>query len=419
MRAARVALCAGLLVVLCAAPAQGGSASAVRKSYGSLLAGVTARRGIQHRSLVLVPLVLSAAAAKNGITVDASRLSWAPGDEKHPERSAVLTWEKGTVGLGAAPVLVPSGQVLRVGDHERLLLRPSLLKPGEAAVLRTRSVTPFLKDADATSSVPARAGLAGPEFGHTLFLLDEREAIEDLLKLEGSTLDLDPKKTKLSLARLAATVKAQVSEGAKAILPLGKAFGGSTVGHAAFMGGGIVQLVLAKSPETYASYLPRAAHGLALALAVWERMVARAAGTPKPVRWERYIQGTTRVLGFLKAASFKREKRRDERGAAGELWRVRATKATRGGRPPDVGWLVVDAEASPVWFEAWPDSAPFPPARSTPGVPGADSEDDGMQSGASTWYFAKRFYERFPWRREPLWLSTTSRPALDGPKTKR
>ncbi len=385
----------------------------VRKAYLAQLDGASPRRGLQHRSLVLVALVLRDAPAAGGLAVDPADVTWVPGEGKDEEAVALLSRPAAPAGEERAPIVLPSGFVLRAGDHERLLERPVLLGAGRTFGART---VPLRASDDAEEPEYALAGIAPPAYQQTLFLLRERDALTDLLDLQGSALGLDPKATPPTLAALTTQVdvdaKVRQREATDAVRALGGAYGGETVGHVAFLGTGVVQTVLAASPETYQSWLVHAADGLGLAVTAWEALYGVGDDPPPPVTWDDYVRASLRLVTFLGAASFKRQHRSDESGDGGELWRVRATKATRGGRPQGVGWLLLDAEGQPVCFEAWPDHAPLPPPPGRTRTPRRAVPDE-VKSGANTWYWAKRFADRFPWRREPWWVRLTPRPPLD------
>lgn len=403
-RAAALLLLLGLL-----APSARASRSAhVREVYGACLSTVNVRQGVQHRSLVLVALVRQSPVPSGGVLVDPTRATWAEADGKEATTHAALTVRSD----GEAPprLLLPAATVLRAGAHERLLLRPALLMPGATFVARTATLA-------AAPVIPAPAegvvgGLAPPEFGHTLFLLREREALAELLALEAAALGEDPNATAPSLAGLAsdAAVGPKVAACTRALRALGTAYGGETVGHVAFLGEGVVQLLLARTPESYRSLVEHAAPGLGLAVTAWEALYGLADGPIPTARWGETLDATTRMIEHLRAASFKSERRKDETGDGGELWRVRATRATRSGRPPDVGWILLDEEGRLALLQAWPDNAPLPPPAGPDGPGEPDDTDD--DSGAMTWYFAKRFYDRFPWRRTPEWVRRHPRPPI-------
>lgn len=331
-----------LLLLGLLAPVASVSRSAhVRRVYEARLASVTPRQGMQHRSLIIVALVGRDAGGPSGLLVDPTPLDWAPADAKCSDFLAALSWREGAADPDHPPVLLPSGLVLRAGAHERLLQRPALLKPGAVFVARSTSLILSTEATGAADAGRTIGGVAPPEFGHTLFLLHDREALTDLPDLEAAALGQDPKTTQPSLAALAAeaSVKARIDTAAKAVRVLGSAYGGDTVGHVAFLGEGVVQLVLTGAPGTYRSYVDRAADGLGLAVATWESLYGAADDPLAPARWDDYVSATARLLEHLRFASFKPERRLDESGEGRELWRVRATKATRSGRPPDVGWL--------------------------------------------------------------------------------
>ena len=74
---------------------------------------------------------------------------------------------------------------------------------------------------------------------------------------------------------------------AKALAPIGKSYGGETVGHVAFLGGRAIQFVLARTPGTYATFMKHAVRGLVLSVVAWEELYARIAAEAEGPREER------------------------------------------------------------------------------------------------------------------------------------
>lgn len=357
--------------------------SDARVALRELVGGVEARRGIQHRSLVVVALVSREACEDQGPAQATAGLTW----ESHAALVAVS-------GVDVAEDrLLPTGTLLGEGPRERVLAYPAAV--GKGAVAEVEAVRVPFHVPVPRGAARSFAGLAGPEARHVVTIAPHADALGELLTLErllAGLPDGDVRNPLLAI-RAAPRVAPARAGGAKALGRLTTAYGGEVRGMVAFLGHRPVEIVVAASAAQHAGFLRVAADGMATYLTLWEELYGRTDEAVDAVAWPRAIEVATRLLADLQQAGVR--KSGDER-----RWRLRAKGASR------LGWLLLDEDDRAVWLEAWPlgDAGPFPvPAREPGGKP-IDERPDSILQGAMTREFLKRFNERLDRIRRGLGL---------------
>jgi len=374
-----------LLLVLGGPPQADAGPSDARAALAELVRGVEVRRGIQHRSLVVVALVAREPCddPDAGPACSTAGLAWAP-DEGRVEVVAANA---------AEDRVVPTGTLLREGPRERVTAYPLVLTAGAGAHVEAIRVPSGLDVA--ADAVRTFAGLAGPEARHVVTIAPHPDALGELLELERFLAGLPDGDVPGPLAAIrdAPRVTTARAAGAKALARLATAYGGETRGYVAFLGHRPVEVVVSKAASTHADRWRAAVDGLATHGVLWEELYGRTGEPVEPVDWTRVLEVTARLLDQVGKAGVRRS-------PDATRWRLRSKSASR------LGWLQLDEDGQALLLEAWPlgDTGPFPvPARGPGGKP-VDERPDSILQGTLTREFLERFLERLDRIRRGLGL---------------
>jgi len=367
------ALLAVLAVALGGRAAEGRTRDA-RTALQDVVQGVQVARGVQHRSLVVVALVLPEACGREGPRYATEGLSWSGlAAERIRLDGSLATDDR----------LLPTGLLLGAGEAERVLAAPVHPPGGTAGEVQAISPAGAMKVPEGEERT--FVGLAGPEVRHVATLAPDAEALADLLRLERQIAGLvGPLEAGGFLdVRGGAHVVEEVKAGQKALEPLVGAYGGRIRGHVAFLGEEAVEVVWAGTASLYDACAREAVGGLAAYAALWEEVFGRAGWPVEAIPWPQALERASAVMETIAKAGVRA-------GGEEHRWLLRAKGASR------LGWLVLDGDEAPLLLEAWPlgDKGPFPTPPRTPRLPSSGDPPDDILGGAMTRMFLERYLKR-------------------------
>jgi hypothetical protein len=255
---------------LCAAPAA--RAADTRSVLSALVDSVEVRFGVAHDSLVVLPIVLSAAPqdAAAAASVAGADVSW------HCVPSSETLVEL-TVAAGGAPKerLLPFGTLLEGDVRERLLSRTTPLMDTEHAIV-TSQVCDSRKDPGKPDAV-AHPGPVAPVEQRKLQMLGVKDSLFGILQqIQSSVAGLPPGTETVAAVLAAPKVKDGVAARWADLSKIPGAYAGLTVGHVAFFGFRPVEVVLFATPAEYQAFGPGSLRALAASHTMWCEVVDAA-----------------------------------------------------------------------------------------------------------------------------------------------
>lgn len=394
---------AGLALLVAAHP--GGARAADRAGAAALINRVEVRRGVVHRNLVVLPLVL-----RDGLEVDgpepASRdgARWCfpgngrPGNLVEARRAGGDGATDPSEEKPAGDILLPGGLLLQGAPRERLLRRPLLLS-GEAAP-RTRVRTCGSPRADETKDLAGTWGF-GPvaplDQRKIDFLIGDDDALTDVLAIQGAICGIESKDLAVADILTAPAIAKPVADCRRALAPVAQAFAATASGYVAFLGLRPVEIVLYRDPRVFAREAPDLLRSLAVTAAIWERFYGRDSLPEEKADIDALLRQTRRLLDDVaRAPSSAAGPRSGERG--GGTLRTIATKGDdRSGqwRPPLAGRILQDADENALLLEVFENGSALvlPAPLSGPEERPVDEKPD-IKQGAMTWEYLSRLAAR-------------------------
>jgi hypothetical protein len=393
MRARRVSV-AALCLVGTVVP--GAAETPQRKEVQALAKRVEVRVGVQHETLIVMPLVL-----REGVQ---------PGRERNA-RGSDVAWSRDaktgrvvlerTPGDARPPVLLPTGRLL-IGDaRERTLPRPAGLLPGESVRVRAP-----VCDSRPQPAEPGKRGFGpiAPLEQRKLMLLEKSaEDLALLQQIQGIFAELEGTQRTVQHVLAAQPVRDGVTARWAQLRKIPGAYGNRTVGHVAFFGFRPMELVLFDAPKTYRALARDLLRATAASHTIWSLSQEAATVPAAPTELRDLLSPTQSVLTACGKAVF--EKERIGRAEAGR-WKSWTGKTHTKARQREPWRAIVcrfatDETGTPVFLEAYEHGRELvlPAPLRRPGGKPKDLPPEPPKSGLGEEYL-RRILQRIRERKE-------------------